>query len=347
MKLICGSIFSTLRKLAYISKVTAYIIKDIEFENPNKSRKEGLMGTKILWALLILLIIVNPIYGVYCEPQPSKCNCQAEPELSRTEKTQYDELLYQLQKYWAELSLYNGTPNGLFDRNMETAVKNFQKKHHIKASGIIDHETWQTIGSVSNTAGVTSNLPPGKVEILIDLNTLTLSVLVNRRPFHSFPVAIGKIDTPSPAGAWKIINKGYWTGGKTKWLGLSVPFGVYGIHGTNQSWSIGHRASKGCIRMFNHHLEYVYQWVNPGTPVYIDGDPFRDRRLLKRGLTGSDVYFLQIRLKQLGYSTKQPNGVYDYWTETAMKKCQQNMNLPITGNVSYQEYYRLRLYQTD
>jgi N-acetylmuramoyl-L-alanine amidase len=99
--------------------------------------------------------------------------------------------------------------------------------------------------------------------------------------------------------------------------------------------------------MFNHHLEFVYQWVNPGTTVYIDGDPFRDRRGLKRGMIGSDVYYLQIRLKQLGYYTQKPNGVFDYWTEKALRQCQTDLGLPVTGEISAKEYYRLRLYPTD
>lgn len=250
------------------------------------------------------------------------------------------------------MALYPGKPNGIFDRTMENAVQSFQKLRHLKVSGKIDRETWRAIGAVTGTSGLRPNenakgLPPGRVEVLVDLNALNLTILVDRRPFRSFPVAIGKLDTPSPAGSWRVVNKGYWVRGKTKWLGLSVPFGVYGIHGTNQPWSIGRRASNGCIRMYNHHLDDVYDWVNPGTTVYIEGDPFRDRRELKRGLAGSDVYFLQIRLKQLGYYPKRPNGFFDYWTETALKQCQEKLGLPVTGVLSSPEYFRLRLHMTD
>lgn len=274
------------------------------------------------------------------------CPCQSEPILSRTEDAKHRGLLYELQEYWKGLSLYNANPNGRFDRTMEAAVLNFQKSRNLKPSGVIDHETWRAIGNVGgvNPAG---KLPPGRLEVLVELNSLTLTVLINRRPFRSFPVAVGKSETPSPVGSWKIKNKGYWTKGESKWLGLSVPFGIYGIHGTNQPWSIGKRASNGCIRMYNHHLETLYQWLKEGTPVYIDGDPFGDRRTLKRGLIGSDVYFLQIRLKQLGCYAEKPNGVFDYWTEKAVKMCQQDLGLPMTGEITAKEYYRLRLYPTD
>lgn len=192
-----------------------------------------------------------------------------------------------------------------------------------------------------------SRLPAGSLEIVVDTHTLRLSILVNRQEIFTFPVAIGKKETPSPVGDWFIVHKGYWAKGKSPWLGLSAPFGIYGIHGTGQPGSIGHRSSNGCIRMFNHHIEQVYRLVNVGTPVHIIGDPFGDRRLLKRGMAGSDVYFLQIRLKQLGYLKKKANGYFEYWTQSALKKCQAEMGLPVTGEMSRLEYHRLRLYWTD
>lgn len=296
--------------------------------------------------LLIMVITVNILVGPCFPSEPQCCRCQTEPVLSRTSESQDPDLVYQLQKYWTNFSLFNAKPNGRFDQAMETAVINFQKLRHLKPSGIIDRETWREIGSFG-AKRATGKFPSGRVEVLVDLNSLTLTVLVNRQPFRSYPVAIGKPKTPSPVGSWKVVSKGYWVKGETKWLGLSVPYGVYGIHGTNKPWSIGRRASNGCIRMFNHHLEAVYQWINHGTQVYIDGDPFRDRRVIKRGLSGSDVYFLQIRLKQLGYLSKRPNGVFEYWTEIAVKKCQADLGLPVTGEISAKEYYRLRLYPTD
>lgn len=307
------------------------------------------MMRKSIFPIILLLVISIPwfpLISARSEPSPDCCHCQSEPILSRTGPVQDQELLFELQEYLKGLSLYKPTPNGRFDRIMETTVIAFQKSRHLNPTGIIDHETWRAFGSVE-TGTATEKLPSGRLEVLVELNSLTLTVLVDRKPFRSFPVAIGKLETPSPAGCWKIVSKGFWAKGETKWLGLSVPFGVYGIHGTNKPWSIGSRASNGCIRMFNHHIETIYQWINPGTPVYIDGNPFRDRRELKRGMIGSDVYHLQIRLKQLGYYSNKPNGVFDYWTEKALKECQADFGLPVTGEFSAKEYYRLRLYPTD
>jgi spore coat assembly protein SafA len=52
-------------------------------------------------------------------------------------------------------------------------------------------------------------------------------------------------------------------------MGLSVPGGNYGIHGTNNPPSIGGYVSNGCIRMYNHDVEELFPRVSIGTPVEI------------------------------------------------------------------------------
>jgi len=297
----------------------------------------------------IIILLLTPAGPSAFSVHPAWCRCPAEPILRRSSDPSYHDILYQLQRYWASLSLYPGTPNGRFDQTMEKAVIAFQKKHRLPLSGALDEPTWEKIGAVpaETEAGSSQTRPTGSIDVLVDLDSLTLTILCDRVPFKSYPVAIGTLETPSPAGSWEIVHKGYWAKGKTHWLGLSVPFGSYGIHGTNQPWTIGTRASNGCIRMYNHHLEEVYRWLKPGTRVFIAGDPFRDHRHLKRGMAGSDVYYLQIRLKQLGSYRRKPTGHFDYWTEIALKEAQRKLGLPETGELSPKEYYRFKLYLTD
>jgi spore coat assembly protein SafA len=87
----------------------------------------------------------------------------------------------------------------------------------------------------------------------------------------TYPVAVGKPSTPTPAGHYQVINKLVNPGGVlgTRWMGLSIPGGNYGIHGTNNPDSIGKAVSNGCIRMYNHNVETVFPEVNIGTPVII------------------------------------------------------------------------------
>lgn len=87
----------------------------------------------------------------------------------------------------------------------------------------------------------------------------------------TYPVAVGKHSTPTPAGSYRVVNKIVNPGGAlgTRWMGLSIPSGNYGLHGTNNPSSIGRYISNGCIRMFNSDVEELFPKVSIGTPVTI------------------------------------------------------------------------------
>ena len=88
-----------------------------------------------------------------------------------------------------------------------------------------------------------------------------------------FPVAIGKTQTPTPAGNWQVINKKILTEPGvfgTRWIGLDNP--GYGIHGTNAPELIGNAVSMGCIRMYNADVEQLFDQVFIGMPVGIAAD---------------------------------------------------------------------------
>ena len=53
---------------------------------------------------------------------------------------------------------------------------------------------------------------------------------------------------------------------KARWMGIAN--GV-GIHGTAEDWSIGSRASHGCIRMHVSDVIDLYRRVPVGTPVLV------------------------------------------------------------------------------
>lgn len=109
-------------------------------------------------------------------------------------------------------------------------------------------------------------------------NHLTINTI--RRQLHhysdnrlikTYPVAVGKPATPTPPGQYRVINKIIKPGGLlgTRWMGLNIPGGNYGIHGTNNPASIGTAASLGCIRLHNHHVEELFSLIPIGTPVKI------------------------------------------------------------------------------
>lgn len=106
--------------------------------------------------------------------------------------------------------------------------------------------------------------------IEINTSTRTLTLYKDRRWFKSYPVAVGKTSTQTPPGHWTITKKALWGeqfGGH--FMQLSIPWGIYGIHGTNKPWSIGQAVSHGCVRMYNEDAAELYNLVSVGTPVYI------------------------------------------------------------------------------
>ena len=87
----------------------------------------------------------------------------------------------------------------------------------------------------------------------------------------TYPVAVGKQTTPTPLGSYKVVNKILNPGDilGTRWMGLDIPGGNYGIHGTNNPASIGKFISNGCIRMQNYDVEELFPQVGIGTRVTI------------------------------------------------------------------------------
>lgn len=167
---------------------------------------------------------------------------------------------------------------------------------------------------------------------VIDIETNTV--------IKKYPIATGKLEAPSPVGCWKIISKGKWGEGfGTRWLGLNVPWGKYGIHGTNKPQSIGHSLSSGCIRMFNKDIEELYILVRHGTKVIIDGGadgPFyRGFKILHQGHKGADVYYFQVKLKELGYYDGPLNGIFTHYMKNSVIKFRADMGLPFRDDIDY------------
>lgn len=188
--------------------------------------------------------------------------------------------------------------------------------------------------------------------LVIDTQERTLTMYSQGRPIKQYPVAVGKPATPSPPGEWRITRKASWSGGfGTRWMGLNVPWGIYGIHGTNKPWSIGDAASGGCIRMHNQHVEELFNLVKPGTLVKIVShpyDPLRNpRRLLGPGERGADVLLAERRLAHLGYSVGKIDGLYDDDTVKAVKEFQRKRGLRVTGEITDEVYDALGMYLVD
>lgn len=108
-------------------------------------------------------------------------------------------------------------------------------------------------------------------KIVINLDNHTLSLFSGSNLYKTYRIAVGKASTPTPKGTFKIINRAVNPGGPfgARWLGLNIPYGDYGIHGTNNPGSIGKNISNGCIRMFNKDVIELSGLVPIGTEVII------------------------------------------------------------------------------
>ncbi len=148
-------------------------------------------------------------------------------------------------------------------------------------------------------------LPATKLRgIVINLAELRLYYFPeNGNTVHVFPVGIGKIgfDTPIMTSyisekleqpTWRpteATKKRYYdqyqiTLPKEVPPGPDNPFGnhalrigttVYLIHGSNQRFGIGMRASSGCIRMYDRDIKWLYDHVPFDTPVSIINQPVK------------------------------------------------------------------------
>jgi len=180
--------------------------------------------------------------------------------------------------------------------------------------------------------------PTGTMSIVIKVSQRVLELHSDGELYKTYRIAVGKSNTPTPIGEWSIVWKDYnWgTGFGTRWMGLNIPWGIYGIHGTNKPWSIGQFASHGCIRMRNKDVEELFEWVPVGTQVRIEGRKMKVNRTLKHQMSGSDVALLQMKLKDLGYLNGRADGVFGSITKQAIEAYQAEHNLEVTGLVNKQ-----------
>ena len=129
------------------------------------------------------------------------------------------------------------------------------------------------------------------VVLVADRNNFKLLLYKRLKLQKAYTVAVGAVGFDTPAGLYHIQNKAInpawsvpnsaWAGSlagtvvpggtpenplKARWLGI---FNGAGIHGTDETYSLGHAASHGCIRMSIPDVIELYDQVPVGAPIYI------------------------------------------------------------------------------
>ncbi|NPV53271.1 MAG: L,D-transpeptidase family protein [Firmicutes bacterium] len=279
--------------------------------------------------------------------------CEIDRELYLEDPPLRGHDVIELQLRLRQLGLYKGKVDGVFGRSTAQSVRRFQLRAGLRPDGVVRSETWDKLGEGIRAPVIQAATPrpPGKVKLVVNVDELTLTVYSGEKVYKTYPIAIGEWTTPTQLGEFTIIDKGYNPGGPfgTRWLGLNVPWGSYGIHGTNRPWSIGTAASQGCIRMFNEHVEEVFDLVSIGTKVIITGQYLEEdlvtgvERELRPGDTGKDIRYVQYRLRQAGFDPGPIDGWFGPGMQNAVRRLQDFYCLPETGVVGVNELYVLGL----
>jgi lipoprotein-anchoring transpeptidase ErfK/SrfK len=127
--------------------------------------------------------------------------------------------------------------------------------------------------------------------LVVNRATFQLSHYKDLELQKAYTVAIGAVGFDTPAGMYHIQNKAVnpaWSVPNSDWAGSlagtvvpgGVPenplkarwLGIYdgaGIHGTDQTYSLGTAASHGCVRMAIPDVIELYDQVSVGAPIYI------------------------------------------------------------------------------
>lgn len=127
---------------------------------------------------------------------------------------------------------------------------------------------------------------PGDPFVIVNKKTNHVAYIYDGEVQDIYKAATGKTSDLTPEGMFtvtvKAINPYYRKkniqGGSpknplgTRWIGFDAEGTegrTYGIHGTNNPYSIGYYVSLGCIRLNNESVEELFDKVPIGTKVYI------------------------------------------------------------------------------
>lgn len=273
--------------------------------------------------------------------------CQFNRRLYLDEPALFGTDVEELQLRLQELGYYQGEINGIYDELTAQAIREVQAVLELEPTGIAEIWLWPLLYHGEDSTQVQNTEPPsGEVHIEIYLHQLKLVVFSDGEEYASFPIASGRPATPSPMGEWRVVDKNYRPNDAfgTRWMRLSVPWGGYGVHGTNAPWSIGRVASMGCIRMYNKDVELIYPWIPIGTRIIITGNYNVKYRIpMSRGQVGQDVVMVQWALRKAGFCPGEANGTFDEEMTEAVKELQRTFGLEPTGIVDETVFWLINL----
>lgn len=126
-------------------------------------------------------------------------------------------------------------------------------------------------------------------KVVVD-KSFHVTVLNSGSTIYAFPNATGTTgDSATPTGSYTVTTKQAdpnwrWEGKVyapyvedkenglgVRWIGISLP--TYGLHGTNEPFSIGKDISHGCVRHLNADVIRIFPLIASGTTVHVIETP--------------------------------------------------------------------------
>jgi len=126
-----------------------------------------------------------------------------------------------------------------------------------------------------------------EIRLVISLSDRQVYVYDRDKLVDKFPIAVGKSGWETPIGNYKVLQmvrepawENPFTGGVippgrqnplgSRWIAFWTDGKNFiGFHGTPNEGSVGQAASHGCIRMFENHVQQLFEIVQIGTPVQV------------------------------------------------------------------------------
>ncbi len=173
---------------------------------------------------------------------------------------------------WAK----SGLPYGVHN----VTVRSLGATSAVGGGRAVDVDAFVYSGTLMQARRPTPFKYPWKTYIVIDKSEFKLYWVKNGYLIKTYPIAYGKVSSWTPVATWRIDAKyrtdpGSVYGPRKMRMfkrvstssGYRYVFTRYAIHGTNQPWVIGTRASHGCIRMYNRDVLELWPQVPLGTMV--------------------------------------------------------------------------------
>ncbi len=291
-------------------------------------------------------------------------------------------------------TFYKTTEN--FKERTVEAVKEFQKKNGLKATGTVDASTWDALFNDADVRGVGDEArvaAPPAYFFEVDVNNQVVKVWKYSEETGKytdldqlFICTTGTKKNPSPLGTFTLNGRRSryctfptWGGNDARWwVQITSEIAFHSVIYVDASKpetlvvsslnNLGKRGSHGCIRLTLEDAKWMYDHARADMQVWIHEDAAADPELkyfvqsrknkpeinlknvlaaypaydgktapasaarkLQKGDSGADVYWLQMKLKEMGLYSGTVTGQYQDGTAQAVKAYQKSQKLSQTG----------------